>query len=116
MPFRFLWAILLSAHSFGWPEMAKGQDPTANTKAKNTKQSEGAVPTHVIIDPPLPKIEFQSGSGNNQDKSVDSPLPRFIRPEWIIVYVTTIYVWITWRMLKAIKRQADLLDNQARHM
>ncbi len=42
------------------------------------------------------------------------PLPRFLRPEWVIVYITAFYVFISALMLLAIKRQADLAEDTAK--
>jgi len=41
---------------------------------------------------------------------------RFLSPEWVIVYITAIYVVISGLTLKAIKRQADLMSSQATDM
>jgi hypothetical protein len=49
---------------------------------------------------------------NNQN--ADKPLPQFLRPEWITAYITALYALIAGLTLKAIKRQADTMDTQAR--
>lgn len=62
------------------------------------------------------------------DTSREKPLPRFARPEWVIVYITAVYVvitgitfWAIWRQGQLIgdsvmvaKRQADLMENAER--
>jgi hypothetical protein len=51
-------------------------------------------------------------SPNSQDQAAEKPLPRFERPEWVIVYVTVVYAFIAWLTLLSIKRQANTMDKQ----
>lgn len=51
-------------------------------------------------------------SPNGQNAPQEKPLPWFLRPEWVIVYVTIGYAIIAWRTLRAIKRQGDTLERQ----
>jgi len=82
----------------------------------NSKPEEGqrvVPPTHVVIDPPIPSPSESPKPSGDKDVTAEQPLPRFVRPEWIIAYITAAYVFITWLMMRTIKRQADAMDRQA---
>jgi hypothetical protein len=100
---------------FWGPSMAEqqqGHAHTTNNKASNSEQQ--VPPTHVIINPPLPtggnKPESTAGPSDPQEK----PLPRFVRPEWVIVYVTIVYAIIGFFTLRDIRRQANLAERAAK--
>jgi hypothetical protein len=42
----------------------------------------------------------------------DKPLPRFVRPEWVIVYVTVVYSAFTFFQWWTLRRQAKSLEQQ----
>ena len=69
----------------------------------------------MVIDPPLPAPAppSQLEAKPTQQAPPEKPLPRFERPEWVIVYVTMAYAIIAWLTLRTIKRQADLMERQA---
>ena len=116
MPLRVLLiAVTFSAYALGGPQMPKNEHATSETKAQEPENIQRPIPPrHVIIDPSVPAPNGpQPKPANGQGEATEKPLPRFIRPEWIIVYVTAAYCWITWRILKTIKRQADTMDRQA---
>ena len=73
-------------------------------------------PTHVVIDPPYPPSASNPAPSNGQSQPPEPPLPRFLRPEWVIVYVTIVYAFIAFFTLRAIKTQGDLMKWQARAM
>jgi len=65
---------------------------------------------HVIIDPSPTSEHPKAGADNGKKAFEEKPLPRFIRPEWVNVYITAIYVVIAGLTLWAIKKQADLIE------
>lgn len=71
-------------------------------------------PTHVVVDPPFPPSNSQPCPTDHSGQPEEKPLPRFIRPEWVIVYVTVAYSLITLLMWRTIKRQANIMDAQAK--
>src|ERR1019366_7995410 len=100
----------------GWPSTAKGLKIQAAPQHRKSGQDQQSVPpTHVVIDSPLPASDRaqsikQSSSSNREEKA----LPRFVRPEWVVVYVTVVYAFIAWLTLNAIKRQANTMEAQAK--
>ncbi len=106
---------VFSALLLAWPSVAENQKGGAHTASSTANQAKGPIPpTHVVIDPPLPPSNASQPPPNTeQGGSTERPLPRFERPEWVIVYVTVIYAFIAWFTLLAIKRQADTMERQA---
>lgn len=95
----------------GGPSVAKDQQSEAHAKQNQPAQAQQPVPpTHVIIDPSSATVRVKSEADENKKAAEEKPLPRFIRPEWVIVYITAVYVVISWLTLWAIKRQADLME------
>jgi hypothetical protein len=70
-------------------------------------------PTHVILEPSSAIDELKPIPNPTPIVPEEAPLPRFARPEWVIVYITAVYVLISGLTLRAIKRQADTMDTQA---
>jgi hypothetical protein len=106
-------AAVLGAFLFGWPGVAENQQSgphTANNKPD--KQQRIVPPTHVVIDPPLPALTADDHPPQSKTPLQEKPLPRFVRPEWVIVYVTIAYAIIAWYTLRSIKRQADTMEKQ----
>lgn len=99
-----------------WPSAAQQQQAkphAAGYKSIGPKQI--VPPTHVVIDPPFPAItNSQPQPTNTQAQTPDEPLPRFLRPEWVIVFITAVYVFFTGLMLLTIRRQANTMDRQAK--
>lgn len=78
-------------------------------KQENLNQAESAsTPVHPPVAAPCSK----ENPCYVQDAALEKALPRWRRPDWVIVYVTIIYSFITWLTLRSIKRQADLLERQ----
>jgi len=98
----------------GRPCVAEDNKATTNT-ASAQPQRDGRVvpPSSATVDPsnaaPLGKNE----SANQKADSPEKPLPRFFRPEWVIVYITAIYSLIAGITLWVIKRQADIMEGGA---
>jgi len=105
---------MFGAFLLGWPCVAEDQQAASHTANHQATQSDKAVqPTHVVIDPPLPPSSSKPESSNGQEQTPEKPLPRYERPEWVIVYVTIVYAFIAWRTLRAIRKQADITEQQA---
>jgi|HubBroStandDraft_4_1064222.scaffolds.fasta_scaffold00170_4 hypothetical protein len=99
----------------GWPSVSENQQSTPHTVSHDPNNSARPIPpTHVVIDPPLPTAASKAEASNSQTQPPETPLPRFERPEWVIVYITAIYALIAWWTLRAIKRQADTMETQAK--
>jgi hypothetical protein len=93
--------------------MPKDQKPTANTTANQPHKGQQEMPplsgsTNPLVAAPHAKDEPSSTKNSPEDK----PLPRPAGPEWVIVYITAIYVFIAGWTLLAIKRQADFMEQQ----
>jgi hypothetical protein len=68
-----------------------------------------------VIDPPLPRSDDQKPPpAVVKSETAETPLPRFERPEWAIVYVTIIYAFLTLLSWVAIKRQVKIMQSQAK--
>jgi hypothetical protein len=95
--------------------MAKNQQPYSHaTDNPATKQKRPVPPTHVVIDPPLPASNSpQPEPPKAETNSPPKPLSGWKKPEWVIVDITAIYVFIAWLTLRTIKRQADIMSQQA---
>jgi hypothetical protein len=102
---------LYGAILFGWPCVAENQQGKAHAEQSQSAQvQQPTLPARAIITPSTPTPHGNADADNGKKASEEKPLPRFLRPEWIIVYITAIYVFITGRMLGAIKRQAKILE------
>lgn len=103
--------LVIAAFLLWWPQVAQCQDGKSTTPKKQSDGKEQIIqPTHVVIEQPLPTIRVEKPAKDEQDQAPEKPLPRFLRSEWVIVYITAIYSYISWKSLKAIKRQADTMD------
>jgi len=72
-------------------------------------------PTHVIIDPPLPAFNSaKPESANEQRPPQVKPLAWFLRPDFLIVWVTIAYAFISWLTVRATSRQANTMEAQAK--
>jgi hypothetical protein len=105
---------LLGANLFWGPSVSKAQKPNTGTQEnKSGKDKRVVLPTHVVIDPPLPAPAGNPEPAISDPHTTEKPLPRFERPEWVIVYITAVYAFISWLTLRAMKRQADIMKRQA---
>lgn len=103
-----------AALMFGWPRVSEQQQRSAHVAQDISSRAQRPVPpTHVVIDPPLPAPNSQPPASAKPEEAQENPLPRFIRPEWVIVYVTIAYALIAWLTLGAIARQADSMERAA---
>ncbi len=114
---KYIVLTLLAAYLLGGPQMAECKDARSDANQEQGSKDKKAVPpTHVIIEEPLPTIRTDPKGSDTQDKPQEKPLPRFLRPEWVIVYITAIYVFIAGLTLGAIWRQANLMESQIEEM
>jgi len=114
MVFRFLFvAVIFSANLLGWPQVPEDQRGRATTSTRKSDKAQGPIPpTHIIVDPPIPTSGSQPPAPTKKDEPIEKQLPRYGRPEWVIVYITAVYCFITWLTLRKIKIQAELMKEQ----
>jgi hypothetical protein len=114
---RLAIAAVLIALLFRRPCVSEQQQGSAHsTQAKAGQTQKPIPPTHVVIDPPLPASNGQPPAPTETNTPQEKPLPRFIRPEWVIVYVTVVYAILAWLTLRTIRKQADWMGTQAGYM
>ncbi len=96
--------------------MAEDKNTHPETYTKNAATQKQPVPPAPTPanQPPSGMNDGQPQPANSQGDSPEKPLPRFERPEWIIVYVTVVYVVIAGLTLVAILKQANLMERQTR--
>jgi len=104
----------IAALLLGGPCVAENQQSQPHAVNDNTAQAHGVTPpTQVVIEPAPATPCTQEKPCYIQENAPEKPLPRWKRPEWVIVYITAIYVFIAGLTLLAIKRQADTMQQQA---
>lgn len=104
---------LLGAFLSGGPCVAKDHQGKPDTQPNQANQSQNIVlPTHTMLDPSLATIHGKSVPKDGKETAEEKPLPRFARPEWVIVYITAVYVVISGLTLRAIKKQARQMELQ----
>ncbi len=98
--------------------MAKDQQGKTHAKQDITNQNQQPVPPMhmMIIDPFRTVGHWKAETTDDKKDSVENLLPWFLKPEWIIVYVTLSYVVITGFTLRAIWRQAKIAEMTARSL
>jgi hypothetical protein len=76
------------------------------------KNNQPTSPTHLTVDPPFPSTNQPKA----EDKNNQPPKGwmRFLQSDWVIVYVTVANCIIALFMWLTIKRQANIMDAQAR--
>jgi hypothetical protein len=100
----------------GRPSMAENNQPSTNaTPAQHQQRTKKIVPPPgAVVDPRNTTPRGKSEPTNQESDPPEKPLPRFLRPEWVIVYITAIYSLIAGLTLWVIKRQADTMELQAK--
>lgn len=103
--------LVLLAGSFFWGRDASQQEKTSpSASADHADQTQNVVPPpSTVVDPPATTPPNQTVPAPEQHASQPDTLCWFLRPEWVIVWVTLIYTVLTGFTLLAIKRQADLM-------
>jgi hypothetical protein len=109
--------VFFGAFLFGWPCVAENQQGKAHTEQNQTAQTQRPdPPTHVVIDPSSATIHIKAETDNAEKTSPEKPWKQFLGPEWVIVYITAIYVALSGWMLIAIKRQSGHMASQVQEM
>jgi hypothetical protein len=102
------------AFLLGWPCVAQDNKGRAHAGHNAPRQSTAVVPpTHIAIDTPILSPCTQQQPCWEKDAAAENPLPRWRRPEWVIVYVTIVYAFLAWLQWRAIKGQAKDSNNSA---
>lgn len=118
-------AALLVAFLFGWPCVAEDhQSHSGHVQRNDNRSSYPVLPTHVVVDQlPAVKADQSPKTDNSQYNAQEKPLPRFLRPEWVIVHITAVYVaiagitlWAIWRQARVMERQALSLRRRTTHL
>jgi hypothetical protein len=105
--------IVFGANLLGGPQVAQQQGSEAHApNGQRNTDAKPIPPLRVVIEEPIPTIRTQPVTSPQQDQPPEKPWQKFTRPEWVIVYVTAVYVLIAWWTLSAIKRQAKFLKEQ----
>jgi len=106
---------------FGTLLLLWGKEPTKdqqpNTKIANSApaQHQNVIPpTSAAANPPIASQHAQPEPPNYQHAPNEGALVWFLRPDWVIVWVTVAYVLISGLTLLAIKQQADTMREQAK--
>ncbi|MGB9407596.1 MAG: hypothetical protein WCA89_08670 [Terracidiphilus sp.] len=95
--------------------MAEDQQGKTHSQQNQPGQTPRPVPpTHVVIDPSSATVHIKTEADNTEKDPPEKPGKQFLRPEWIIVYITAIYAVISALMLVAIKRQANHMETSER--
>jgi hypothetical protein len=106
---------LFGAFLLGGPCVAENQQSKAQAEQDKSAQAQQPVPpTGTVINPSIPAPQGNAKTGIVEKDPPEKPLPRFLRPEWIIVYITAFYAVISTFMLVAIKRQANHMETSER--
>jgi hypothetical protein len=95
---------------FGWPCVAEDNQGRAHAGHNAAQQAGEVVPP--TIDTPIFSPCTQEKPCWEKDASAENPLPRWRRPEWVIVYVTVVYALLAWLQLRAIRKQAAIMERQ----
>jgi hypothetical protein len=106
---------MFGAFLFGRPSVSHEQNaPTDHKDAKAQSTANPVPPMHAVIEPSTAISQLKPVPDKDQSQPPEKPLPRFARPEWVIVYITAVYVVIAGWTLFAIKRQVRIMDSQAK--
>jgi hypothetical protein len=89
------------------------QTPAADKYKEAANSAKPIPPSGAVANPSTAAPTANSESRTGQNEAPEKPLPRFERPEWVIVYITAIYSMIAGLSLWVIRRQADTMKQQA---
>ena len=115
-PIMLKWLAIVTVFGallFGGPCVAQEHlsQPQATEHSPNGQQKP-VTPSSPVVNHLLAAPCTQTKPCYIQENPPEKPLPRPIRPEWVIVYITAIYVVISALMFLAIKRQAGQMEAQ----
>jgi hypothetical protein len=87
------------------PSVAEKQQSASHAahNAANPDAQPSLPPNPIVYGNDCCKTETADAKKEPEEK----PLPRFARPEWVIVYVTVVYAVLAWLTLRKIGMQAD---------
>lgn len=103
----------LPRESFTQQKQAQPHAPKDESQ-KQSSTTEKIEPSTVSGQPAIPPVtEGQPGS-KEHDADGNLKLSWPLRPEWMMVWLTTTYIIVTYRMLRAISRQTAALMNAER--
>ncbi len=105
--FRIMFAPLILCMLFLYEEQNIAQKHAGRPVAHHTQTDE---PAASIVPPPLSAAPATTAlksklPAGNADATKDKPLPWPLHPEWMMVWVTLLYTFVTSRQLAAMKRQ-----------
>jgi hypothetical protein len=100
-------ATMLRGCSLWVPEYAAAQAIPAQVTSPNALHENTRNDKKVDQPPQDPQSKPTTG-----EETTEKSLPRFIRSEWVTVYVTLAYVVIALLTLRAIERQAEFMRSQ----
>ena len=104
---------IITTNLLGGPQVPHQESGKSGTpKGQSYTDPKPIPPVRVVIENPVPTIRTQEIADEHQGQAPEKPLPRFVRPEWVIVYITTIYVAFSILTWLAIKRQVNRMDQQ----
>ena len=105
--------VVLGTFLLGWPCVAEYQQSHAHAEHNQSAQAhEPTQPPKAVIEPSPASPHGDGKAGDDKQGPPQEPWKQFFVPEWVIVYITTIYVVITALMLIAIKRQGKYMKRQ----
>jgi len=100
--------------------MPKDHQPSTNATAQKRDSNDTAVtPSHVATEQPSPAVPSKPEPTSKQAEAKNKALPWFkeviTKPDWVMVFITAIYVIFTGWILIVMKRQAgDARDGASR--
>lgn len=100
--------------SWLWQGPAAAQKPSASTGDKVATEQAKPAPSHTaVVNPSVTAPTSQPDTAAQKREPNYDTWPWYFQPAWMIVWVTIAYTIIAWRMLRAIKRQANIMEGQA---
>src|ERR1700677_901620 len=95
----------------GGPSVAENQQSTPHTAHNVTNpNTQPAQPANPIV---YGANCCQTEPADTKKEPEENPLPRFLRAEWGIVYVTIICTLVAWYTLRKIAQQASIMEEHA---
>jgi hypothetical protein len=108
-----LLAVFFTGLLLGRPCVAEQHSGSPHAaKDKAAQSSQIVPPARAVVSPPLAAPCDQQNPCYTKDAAAEELPPKWRRSEWVIVYVTVVYVLIAALTLLSIKRQANLMNTQ----
>lgn len=97
-----------------WPGRAENEHPSTHATDNVPKQNQQIMPPpSAVVNPPDASPQRKTKPDDTENTTQVETLVWFKRPEWVIVWVTIIYVIVAALTLFAIRRQANIMQRQA---